>query len=183
MKMKAPNKRSTRSNIDTSTSKSTRRGKTRTGRSTGRRESDDRRGRKPAKKQDNTKIFIGVGVGVFFLLIIIIAAANSGGGSAASSGGQTTSSKKKYQIPVAARKQIYSEYVKATLRFQDEADDEMSKLAADERRQKGPLVVRAQRTKEKNYRVKLSEKYRKKYPEASGAFVRDIVKEGDKKGW
>ncbi len=45
------------------------------------------RGRKKPKKQNNSALFIGLGVGAFILLIIIIAAASSGGGSSAGRGG------------------------------------------------------------------------------------------------
>ena len=191
MKVKAPSKRPTRSNINTST-KSTKRG----GRTTSRRrnrDDDDRggRGRKPVKKQDNTKLFIGIGVGVFFLLIIIIAAANSGGSSNNNSsysdnGGSTK--KKVSLLPLNVRKQIYREYIAEAEKYDQERAAAMDAIgSADERRKKGPQLVREQKTKENNLRVRLSDKYRKKYgkqyPNLASTFVRKIVSEGDKNSW
>ena len=179
--MKPKSSRQTRTNIKTSTSRSATRSKSTS--KTRRGGDETRRGGKKPKKQDNTKLFIGVGVGVFMFLIIIIAAASSGGEP---SGGSTTTAetkKSKFLLPLNVRKQIYSEYVAASIRFEDESRAELAALPDNERREKGPQVRRNKTTKENNFRVKLSSKYRKKYPKATGSFVKKIVDEGDDKNW
>ena len=148
-------------------------------------EKETRRGKKAPKKQDNTMLFVGIGVGAFVLLIIIIAAA-SGGGSAPANNNYTNNennTQKPYVLPLNVRQEIYKRYMQGVDQFERERMQAMEQLSGDEIRQKGPLLQSEKQTKENNLRVKLSEEYRKRYPEAGGTFVNKIKNEGIDKNW
>ena len=149
---------------------------------------DDRKGGRKPKKQDNTKLIIGMCVGGFFLLILIIVAASSGGKKARysnnNSGYNTNSgNKSSFTVPINDRKKIFKEYLAGERKIEAAASAKMDQLSGPAIRQEGPKIQAQKRTELGNLRVKLSEKYRKKYPKASGTFVKKIIDEGIDKGW
>ena len=173
MKIKAPSNRP-KTQRDINTSKRT---KTR---GTQRRSTPQRGGGKKVQKQDNTKIFIGVGVGVFFLLIIIIAAA-SGGDSNNQQNNKTavTSTKKKqFNLPVDVRRKIFADYVAGENKIEDDAQN---KTTAD--RSKG-ADIRAEVDRLKiSLRVELRQKWQKKYAGVNSSFIKRVINEGISKNW
>ena len=170
MKIKAPSNRpKTQRDIGTST---------RT-RATQRR-GEPKRGGKKNQKKDNTKLFIGIGVGAFFFLFIIIAAA-SGGGDNRSAGSQTansTSSKKSFNLPIDVRKKIYAEYIAGENRIEDNAQ---SKTTAD--RSAGASIRTEVDRQKQSLRIELREKWQKKYPGVNSAFIKRVISEGIDKNW
>ena len=124
----------------------------RTSRSSGReQDKETRRGKKSPKKQDNTMLFVGIGVGVFVLLIIIIAAASGGGGSAPRNNNYTNNqnnTQKPYVLPLNVRQEIYKRYMQGVDQFERERMQAMESLSGDEIRKKGPLLQAEKQTKE-----------------------------------
>lgn len=171
MKIKAPtNRPKTQREINTST-------KTR---ATQRRTAPQRTGGKKVQKQDNTKIFIGVGVGAFFLLFIIIAAASGGNSDRVDNNDSASSSSKKQQfnLPIDIRRQIYADYLARDNKIEDEAQSKINgdrSAGADIRTEADRLKIAM--------RVDLREKWSKKYPGVNSSFIKRVISEGIDNGW
>jgi len=170
MKIKAPSNRpKTQRDINTST---------RT-RATQRRGTAQRGGGKKAKKQDNTKVFIGVGVGAFFLLFIIIAAAAGGDSGEAPVDKVTSSGKKKqFNLPMNIRRQIFADYVKGENKIEDDAQ---AKTTAD--RSKGADIRTEVERLKQSLRIELRQKWQKKYDGVNSSFIKRVINEGIEKNW
>ena len=140
-------------------------------------------GRRPAKKkkQDNTKLFIGLGVGAFFLLFVIIAAATSGGSS--DNSGYSQTQKKSFSLPLSAKKAIYREYTKIDDKLEDQAADKISSLQGEELRAQGKRIRSEKKRLLQNAKVELITKYKKKYSGLTSSYVNKIINEGIDKNW
>lgn len=139
---------------------------------------------KKNKKQDNTKLFIGIGVGVFFFLFIIIAAASSGGGDTKSVTYSTGSTKKtSYSLPVSDRKIIYRDYSAIDDKLQDEFQNTLNNLPLEEARKQGSKLKAKKDRELYNAKVDLVRKYKKKYPGLTSSYMNKIVSEGIDKNW
>ena len=155
--------------------------------STGR--SSTRRVRGPVKKnkkQDNTKIFIGIGVGAFFFFFIIIAAATSGGGSEDtnySSKSTSTTKKSSYFLPTSERKIIYRAYSVIDDKLQDEFQNNLSNLPLEEARKQGSKLKTQKDRRLYNAKVDLIKKYKNKYPGLTKSYMNKIIGEGIDKNW
>lgn len=178
MKIKAPaNRPKTQREIGSSTkSRATqRRGETSRGEA-------GRNGKKVPKK-DNTKLFIGIGVGAFFLLFVIIAAASSGGSSTVrDDSSSVTEAEKKFNLPVDMRKQIYSEYIAGENKIEDQAQNQTQGSSIDARQAGANVRAEVDRLKQ-SLRIELREKWQKKYPEVNSSFIKRVIREGIDKNW
>lgn len=140
-----------------------------------------RKGPKKNQKQDNTKLFIGLGVGAFFFLFIIIAAAS--GGSKSQRSTQYVSKKKEYSLPISARKEIYRAYSKIDDRLEDESQEKLSNLAGDEARKQGSAIRAEKKRLLYNAKVDLVKKFKKKYQGLNSSYMKKIIDEGIDKSW
>ena len=169
MKIKAPSNRpKTQRDINTST---------RT-RATQRRGAPQRGGKK-VQKQDNTKLFIGIGVGAFFLLFMIIAIANSGDENTATDKDYSSAQKKKkFNLPIDVRRQIFADYVKGENKIEDDAQ---ARTSAD--RAKGADIRTEVDRLKQSLRVELRQKWQKKYEGVNSSFIKRVIAEGIEKNW
>lgn len=168
MKIKAPSNRpKTQRDIGTSRTRATQR------------RSEPQRGGKKKPKQDNTKLFIGIGVGAFFFIFIIIAAASGGSDNApVNSVTSKTSSKPKFTLPIDIRRKIYAEYVAGENKIEDDAQ---SRTTAD--RSKGADIRGEVDRLKQSLRIDLREKWQQKHPGVTSSFIKSVISEGIKKNW
>ena len=134
------------------------------------------------KKPDNTKLFIGLGVGAFFLIFLIIAAA-SGSGQRNTNKSQVAEKKSTYSLPLADRKEIYNEYSTIDDKLEDNAAAKISALQGEELRLKGKGVRSEKKRLLQNAKVDLIRKFKKKYPGFTSSYMNKIVDEGIDKSW
>lgn len=173
---KSPTRRQPKANIESSSARS---------KTSSRKTKSGSRGRKKPQKKDNTKLFIGIGVGVgVFIFLIIVTSVSSGGKKAPRKVTQSSNkANDNYLLPIDVRKQIFSEFMKASIVISNEVNANADQLSDDERRKQGPLTQRKIRAKEKNFQYEQTKKYREKYPKAKGKFVSRCVDEGIDNNW
>jgi hypothetical protein len=171
---KSPTRRQTKANMDSTSARS---------KTSSRKTKAGSRGRKKPQKKDNTKLFIGIGVGVFIFLIIVISVASGGKKAPRKVASSTNKKSDNYLLPIAVRKQIFSEFMKASIVISNEVNANVDKLSDEERRKQGPLTQRKIKAKEKNFQYEQTKKYRQKYPKAKGKFVSRCVDEGIDNNW
>ncbi len=141
------------------------------------------KGKKKPKKEDNTKLFIGLGVGGFFLLVILIAVIANGGDKAVPVAQNVNQDERKeFSLPIDVRKQIFKEYILEEEKIENASRDKTTALGADARKEGDSIRAEVNR---QLYEVKktLIEKWKKKYPEMPGNYMKTIVDEGSKKAW
>jgi hypothetical protein len=133
-------------------------------------------------KPDKTKLYIGIGVGVFFFLMIIIAAASSSSESNPASK-YVAEKEAKYSLPVADRMKIYAAYSKAFDEIEAKGQKEINSLGPESSRDKGPQIRDNVLREQQNMRVELTAKFKKSYDGLTSTYFKKIVDEGIDKGW
>ncbi|MCM8528386.1 MAG: hypothetical protein NE327_17820 [Lentisphaeraceae bacterium] len=127
------------------------------------------------KKQDNTKLFIGIGVGVFFLLFIIIAA--STGGDQAPRGTSTLNAD---FLSVSQRKEIYSLYNQEYDAIEQDARAKMANLSTEDRRKQGPTISRIKSNQQAYLPEKMKNKFENKYIGITIQYImKHVIEAGD----
>jgi hypothetical protein len=135
------------------------------------------RGRKKPQKQNNSALFIGLGVGAFLLLIIIVAAANSGGGSSSSGRGDN-------YMSISQKKSIYAEYVSQCKKIERETSEALAGMDADtKRRARSGLGKRSSNLKEA-FKNRLQGRFEKKIKNLPGNYIaQKVIAYGKSNGW
>ncbi|MCH2206112.1 MAG: hypothetical protein MK132_09625 [Lentisphaerales bacterium] len=140
-----------------------------------------RRGPVKKKKQDNTKLFTGIGVGAFVLIFVIIAAAS--GASSSSNKRGSTVFKEAYSLPLSDKKIIYRDYTKVDDKLEDQTAEKISALQRDELRQKGKSIRSEKKRLLHNAKVGLISKCKKKYSGLISSYFNKNISEGIDKNW
>ena len=131
------------------------------------------------KKQDNTKLFIGIGVGAFFLLFIIIAAAS--GGSEAPRG---SSSLNADFLTISQRKEIYSKYNKEYNAIENDARSKLSNLSLEDRRRNGRTIQKIKGNQQAYLPDKMKNIFEGKYKGITVKYIRKfVIQAGDAQQW
>ena len=134
--------------------------------------------RKP--KKDNSKLFIGLGIGAFVLIFVVIAIASGGSSNAPE---KIVKTKKSYSLPKAARMEIYSEYIKIDDKLEDEFQNTISSLPLEQARKQGVSLKHKKNQKLRNATIDLRKKCTVKYPGLTKSYFNKIIDEGIDKGW
>lgn len=135
--------------------------------------------RNPKKKQDNTKLFIGLGVGAFFLLIIIIAAAS--GGNSAPTGKSSLSAD---FLTVNQRKEIYSKYNQEYDAIESDAMAKMANLSMEDRRTNGRTIQKIKGRQQAYLPDKMYNIFSQKYKGITVEYIRKyVIQAGDAQQW
>ena len=131
------------------------------------------------KKQDNTKLFIGIGVGVFFLLFIIIAA--STGGDQAPRG---SSSLNADFLTISQRKEIYSKYNQEYNAIDEDARSKLSNLSMEDRRTNGRTIQKIKSNQQAYLPDKMKNLFEDKYKGITVQYIRKhVIQAGDSQQW
>ncbi|MCM8539878.1 MAG: hypothetical protein NE328_06335 [Lentisphaeraceae bacterium] len=131
------------------------------------------------KKQDNTKLFIGIGVGVFFLLFIIIAA--SSGGDQAPRG---SSSLNADFLTISQRKEIYSKYNQEYNAIDEDARSKLSNLSMEDRRTNGRTIQKIKSNQQAYLPDKMKNLFEDKYKGITVQYIRKhVIQAGDSQQW
>ena len=131
------------------------------------------------KKQDNTKLFIGIGVGVFFLLFIIIAA--STGGDQAPRG---SSSLNADFLTISQRKEIYSKYNQEYNAIDEDARSKLSNLSMEDRRTNGRTIQKIKSNQQAYLPDKMKNIFEGKYKGITVQYIRKhVIQAGDSQQW
>ena len=132
------------------------------------------------KKQDNTKLFIGIGVGAFFLIFIIIAAASSGG----ESNSQGTSSMSADFLTISQRKEIYSKYNREYNSIEEDARTKLSNLSMEDRRKNGRTIQKIKGNQQAYLPEKMKNIFEGKYSGITVGYIRKyVIQAGDAQQW
>ena len=126
--------------------------------------------RNSKKKQDNTKLFIGLGVGAFILLFIIIAAAAGGDKPASSSGGLGEDF-----LSISQRKEIYRKYNQEYDAISQDANAKLSNLSMEDRRKNGKTIQRIKANQQAYLPEKMKNIFEKKYKGITTDYIRKYV--------
>lgn len=132
------------------------------------------------KKQDNTKLFIGIGVGAFFLIFIIIAAASSGEGTAS----QGTSSMSADFLTLSQRKEIYSKYNSEYNSIEQDARTKLSNLSMEDRRKNGRTIQKIKGNQQAYLPDKMKNIFEGKYKGITVGYIKKyVIQTGDAQQW
>jgi len=138
-------------------------------------------GRRPIKKKaDNTKLFIGLGIGAFVMLIVIVMAVSSKGtgGSGAIVRGEAGFLK----LPL--RKKIYAEYKRNCKDLAAATADGMKAINAEDRRKYSRMYAKQKTAKQAAIANRLHGKYSKKHKGLTAAYIHKyVVESGKKNNW
>lgn len=128
------------------------------------------------KKQDNTKLFIGIGIGAFLLLFIIIAAANSGDKPVSTSNGELSAN----FLTVSQRKEIYTKYNKEYDAIDQETKQKLANLSMEDRRKNGPTINRIKANQHAYLPEKMKNIFETKYKGITTNYIRKhVIDAGD----
>ena len=161
-----------------------------TSRSSGRRTSkagqkEEPRGSRRGKKNqpDNTKLFIGIGIGSFVLIIIVIAAIF--GGDEKPQAKKTPSQKEvksKFTLKKNQRKELYKAYLKDWEKLDDEANVKRAAIEGDveEKRTQGKKIQNSLKAQLRNAVIKHFKIAKEKYPDLERSYYnKTVIDEGD----
>ena len=133
--------------------------------------------RNAKKKQDNTKLFIGLGVGAFILLFIIIAAAASGGDKTPE---QKSGELSANFLTISQRKEIYKRYNKEYDSISNDASDKLKNLSMEDRRKNGKTIQRIKANQQAYLPEKMKNLFEKKHKGITTNYIqKHVINAGD----